>query len=57
MGFPAVWLQPGTFDAEVLQYLQEANFEASVLGDGGAGREGWCVLVDGKRALDEARKG
>lgn len=57
MGFPAVWLQPGTFDEEVSQYLQEADFEASVLGDGGAGGEGWCVLVDGKRALRASREG
>jgi predicted CoA-binding protein len=50
---PAVWLQPGSFDKEVLEYAQN-NFKAAIGGDGGAGSEGWCVLVDGEDGLDAA---
>jgi predicted CoA-binding protein len=55
VGIKAVWLQPGTFDDEILKYAQE-EFEAGVGGtDGGTvGGEGWCVLVDGEQALDRA---
>ncbi|KAF2489332.1 NAD(P)-binding protein [Lophium mytilinum] len=52
-GIPAVWLQPGTFDDEVLAYAR-ANFEAAIAGDGGRGGEGWCVLVDGEEGLKKA---
>ncbi|KAK2796664.1 hypothetical protein FQN51_009105 [Onygenales sp. PD_10] len=53
VGVPAVWLQPGTFDDEVLAYARD-NFQAAVAGDGGNGSEGWCVLVDGEDALAAA---
>lgn len=56
LGIPAVWLQPGTFNDEVVGFLKEAGFQASVLGEGGAGHEGWCVLVDGEKALRQAGK-
>ncbi|OAL03630.1 NAD(P)-binding protein [Phaeosphaeriaceae sp. SRC1lsM3a] len=49
-GVPAVWLQPGSFDREVLEYAK-ANFKAAIGGDGGNGGEGWCVLVDGEEGL------
>ncbi|KAH8729024.1 CoA binding domain-containing protein [Phaeosphaeriaceae sp. PMI808] len=49
-GIPAVWLQPGSFDNEVLEYAK-ANFKAAIAGDGGGGSEGWCVLVDGEEGL------
>jgi hypothetical protein len=49
-GIPAVWLQPGSFDAEVLEYAQ-ANFKAAIGGNSGRGGEGWCVLVDGEEGL------
>jgi hypothetical protein len=49
-GVPAVWLQPGSFDDEVLDYAK-ANFKAAIGGDGGGGSEGWCVLVDGEDGL------
>ena len=54
-GIKAVWLQPGTFDDEVLKYAVD-EFEAGVGGmEGGTvGGEGWCVLVDGERALRDA---
>ncbi|RYN38202.1 hypothetical protein AA0119_g335 [Alternaria tenuissima] len=52
-GIPAVWLQPGSFDAEVLEYAQ-ANFKAAIGGNGGRGGEGWCVLVDGEEGLRAA---
>ncbi|CAI4214913.1 unnamed protein product [Parascedosporium putredinis] len=52
LGIPAIWLQPGSFDDEVLRAAQEENaFKAVVAGDGGRGHEGWCVLVDGEKAL------
>ncbi|OAA66869.1 succinyl CoA synthetase-like protein [Niveomyces insectorum RCEF 264] len=60
LGIEAVWLQPGTFDAAVLAYLnggsssaggQQKPFPTVVAGAGGRGSEGWCVLVDGERAL------
>ncbi|KAL5119444.1 hypothetical protein ACEQ8H_002714 [Pleosporales sp. CAS-2024a] len=49
-GVPAVWLQPGSFDSEGLEYAK-ANFKAAIGGDGGDGGEGWCVLVDGEEGL------
>ncbi|KAF2092055.1 NAD(P)-binding protein [Saccharata proteae CBS 121410] len=52
-GIPAVWLQPGSFDAEGLAYAQK-EFEAAIAGDGGVGGEGWCVLVDGEAAMKTA---
>lgn len=53
MGVPAVWLQPGTYNNEVLDYAYK-NFKSVIAGDGGRGSEGWCVLVDGEEGLDEA---
>jgi len=49
-GVPSVWLQPGTFDDDVLAFARD-NFGAVLAGDGGRGGEGWCVLVDGDRGL------
>jgi predicted CoA-binding protein len=49
-GVPAVWLQPGSFDNEVLEYARK-EFKAAIAGDGGRGGEGWCVLVDGEAGL------
>ncbi|KAA8636742.1 hypothetical protein SMACR_04741 [Sordaria macrospora] len=54
LGVPAVWLQPGTYNDEVLAYANE-NFGTVVVGKGGWGGEGWCVLVDGERSLGAAR--
>ncbi|OLN95828.1 hypothetical protein CCHL11_02667 [Colletotrichum chlorophyti] len=59
LGIPAVWLQPGTFDDAVLEYARgDGGFEAVVAGFGGGtrGGEGWCVLVDGDKALKDAGK-
>ncbi|CAI7645773.1 unnamed protein product [Penicillium glandicola] len=53
VGIPAVWLQPGTFNDEVLKYAH-GHFEAVIAGDGGHGGEGWCVLVDGDEGLEAA---
>ncbi len=55
-GVPAVWLQPGSFDEEGLEYAKR-EFQAGIGGEGGWGGEGWCVLVDGDRFLNAARKG
>ncbi len=56
LGVPAVWLQPGTFDDEVLAFARGSYAGHVVAGDGGRGSEGWCVLVDGERALKAAGK-
>ncbi|CAN8102636.1 unnamed protein product [Discula destructiva] len=65
LGIPAVWLQPGTFDDEVIKYARDFEsedgadrFEAVVAGFGGGtrGGEGWCVLVDAERGLKELGK-
>ncbi|PHH92797.1 hypothetical protein CDD83_4956 [Cordyceps sp. RAO-2017] len=57
LGIPAVWMQPGTFDDSVLQLaLAEGAFQSVVYGDGGRGSEGWCVLVDGEKAMKDAGK-
>ncbi|KAH8680712.1 CoA binding domain-containing protein [Xylariales sp. PMI_506] len=60
LGIPAVWLQPGTFDDDVLKLARgegEDGYHGEVVaGDGGRGHEGWCVLVDGERALKAAGK-
>lgn len=52
---PAVWLQPGSFDDEILSFARK-EFKVGVGGDGGAGDEGWCVLVDGEKAAKAAGK-
>lgn len=56
-GIPAVWLQPGSFDDEILAYARK-EFKAAIGGtepgsDGLAsgGEDGWCVLVDGEEGL------
>ncbi|KAF1982703.1 NAD(P)-binding protein [Aulographum hederae CBS 113979] len=51
-GIKAVWLQPGTFDDEVLEFARQ-GFEAAIAGmeEGTVGDEGWCVLVDGEDGL------
>jgi hypothetical protein len=51
-GIPAVWLQPGTYDNDVLEYARK-EFKAAIAGFGGGtqGGEGWCVLVDGDEGL------
>lgn len=57
LGIPAIWLQPGTFDDEVLKVaLGQDAFESVVFGAGGRGHEGWCVLVDGEKAMKDAGK-
>lgn len=53
VGIPAVWLQPGAFNDQVLEYARK-HFEAVVAGEGGNGGEGWCVLVDGEEGLEAA---
>ncbi|KAF2475813.1 NAD(P)-binding protein [Lindgomyces ingoldianus] len=49
-GILAVWLQPGSFDKEVLEYARK-EFRVAIAGEGGRGGEGWCVLVDGEQGL------
>jgi len=54
-GIPAVWLQPGTFDDEIMAYARK-EFKAAIGGFEGdtiqtTGDEGWCVLVDGEDGL------
>jgi hypothetical protein len=54
-GVPAVWMQPGSYDAEGWKFAKE-KIGTVVAGDGGRGGEGWCVLVDGEGALRSAGK-
>ncbi|MCJ1401844.1 hypothetical protein MMC11_005061 [Xylographa trunciseda] len=54
-GVKAVWLQPGSFDKEGLEYAVR-EFEAGVGGEGGRGGEGWCVLVDGESMINAVAK-
>jgi predicted CoA-binding protein len=57
LGIPAIWMQPGSFDTEVLKFAREDGaFQAVVAGEGGRGHEGWCILVDGERGLKSAGK-
>lgn len=60
VGIPAVWLQPGTFDNEVLKYAHGKDTDGYagevIAGEGGAGSEGWCVLVDGEKGMRSAGK-
>ncbi|KKA30603.1 hypothetical protein TD95_000841 [Thielaviopsis punctulata] len=57
VGIRAVWLQPGTWDQAVVDYVTAPGaFESVVGGDGGRGHGGWCVLVDGDKALKTAGK-
>lgn len=58
LGIPAVWLQPGTFNDEVIKYARDEYPGEVVAGEEGGtrGSEGWCVLVDGERALKAAGK-
>lgn len=57
-GVKAVWLQPGSFGADELAYAEREFPGAAVggFGDGTRGGEGWCVLVDGEKALRESAK-
>ncbi|KAI1177898.1 CoA binding domain-containing protein [Nemania sp. FL0916] len=59
-GIPAVWLQPGTFDDEVIKFAygkDAGGYPGDVVaGDGGVGGEGWCVLVDGEKGMRAAGK-
>ena len=50
-------MQPGSFDDAGLEWAK-ANFESAIGGyeTGTVGGEGWCVLVDGERVLDEAER-
>lgn len=51
-GIKAVWMQPGSFDDEGLEYAKK---EFAV----GIGGNGWCILKDGDeglRALEDERE-
>ncbi|PMD20143.1 NAD(P)-binding protein [Hyaloscypha hepaticicola] len=56
LGIKGVWLQPGSFDDEILEEVLRDWKESGVGGDGGRGGEGWCVLVDGERVAKAAGK-
>jgi predicted CoA-binding protein len=59
-GIEAVWLQPGTFNDEVISFAKKefkaaiAGFESDTVHTNGG--EGWCVLVDGEDGLKLAGK-
>jgi hypothetical protein len=47
-------MQPGTFDATILEFAKK-EFRAAVGGtEGGGAHDGWCVLVDGEAGLEAA---
>ncbi|KAK3938218.1 CoA binding domain-containing protein [Diplogelasinospora grovesii] len=52
LGIQSVWMQPGSFDEDVLSYARD-NFKAVVAGTDGSSKahDGWCILVDGERGL------
>lgn len=56
-GVRAVWLQPGSFTDELLEYAKK-EWPGAALGGyedgGGGGGEGWCVLVSGEEAMHAA---
>ncbi|KAL8731429.1 MAG: hypothetical protein Q9166_003404 [cf. Caloplaca sp. 2 TL-2023] len=54
-GISCVWMQPGSFDNEGLEYAKK-EFKAVVGGNDGRGGEGWCVLVDGDDAKSRAKE-
>lgn len=56
VGVRAVWLQPGSFGEDELAFACREFPGAAVGGfdDGTRGGEGWCVLVDGEKALRES---
>jgi len=56
LGIESVWLQPGTYDDDILKFARN-EFKAGIGGEGGGGGEGWCVLVDGDYGLEKAGKG
>ena len=55
VGVKAVWLQPGSFDEEGLNFAKD-NFETAVGGteEGTIGPEGWCVMADGEATMERA---
>ncbi|KAI9755879.1 MAG: hypothetical protein M4579_004092 [Chaenotheca gracillima] len=60
-GIRAVWLQPGSFDQETLDWAKKEIGKDRVVGggdgedeEGTVGGEGWCVLVDGENAMRAA---
>ena len=55
-GVRAVWLQPGSFTDEEMDYALKEFPGAAVGGfsPGTVGGEGWCVLVDGEAAMKTA---
>ncbi|KAL8756108.1 MAG: hypothetical protein Q9199_003171 [Rusavskia elegans] len=54
-GISCVWMQPGSFDEEGLEYAKK-EFKAAVGGNEGRAGEGWCVLVDGDEANHRAKE-
>ncbi|KAI4110452.1 MAG: hypothetical protein LQ339_001317 [Xanthoria mediterranea] len=53
-GISCVWMQPGSFDTEGLEYAKQ-EFKVAVGGNEGRAGEGWCVLVDGDEANRRAK--
>lgn len=55
VGIKAVWLQPGTFNDEVLEYVRKEWPGAHLAGfddpKGTVAHDGWCVLVEGEKGM------
>ncbi|KAK3678465.1 hypothetical protein LTR78_001762 [Recurvomyces mirabilis] len=58
-GVKAVWLQPGSFGEDEMEYATKEFPGAAVGGfsEGTVGGEGWCVLVDGETYMSAAQHG
>ncbi|KAK6433492.1 hypothetical protein LTR95_010327, partial [Oleoguttula sp. CCFEE 5521] len=58
VGIRSVWLQPGTFNDEILEWAKGAWPGALIGGfdKGTGGGEGWCILVDGEKAKKAAKE-
>ncbi|KAL8867180.1 MAG: hypothetical protein Q9174_005825 [Haloplaca sp. 1 TL-2023] len=53
-GIGSVWMQPGSFDEQGLEYAKR-EFKAAIGGNEGKGGEGWCILVHGDDARQAAK--
>lgn len=57
LGIRAVWLQPGSYNQDILDFARKEWPDAAIGGmdvPGSNGGEGWCVLVDGDAGLATA---
>jgi len=59
VGVPAVWLQPVMHDDGVLEFARAGGRFATVVAvqdEKSGGEDGWCILVDYDRGLENVGK-